>query len=362
MIKLEEFLEYEQPTKYIVNSTDYDDEYSIPVLTAGKSFILGYTNEKENVFPEEKLPVIIFDDFTTEFKYVDFPFKVKSSAMKILHPTSKCNLKYAYYLMKTLNIDTSTHKRYWISQYSQIEVEDVALNKQKEIADKLELIEKAIKNRQDTKEDFNQFLSDKFFELFGDPKENNNKFEVNTLASQISYVVDNRGKNPPSYAEKGVPIIDNFMINNNGIIDLSNSSRYISQEVRETFIRKELKPRDVLITLVGAGYGNLALTPNDDCVIIQNTVGLRTKDTITPEFIYYQLIYLRKVIQNMNTSAAQPSVKVGNLLNLNIVIPPLTEQNKFTNYVRKIEAHKLNLNKDIEDLNKLFNSVLNKLI
>ena len=76
-------LNYLQPTKYLVSTTAYDDKYKTPVLTAGKTFILGYTNETEGVF-DEKLPVVIFDDFTTASKYVDFPFKAKSSAMKIL--------------------------------------------------------------------------------------------------------------------------------------------------------------------------------------------------------------------------------------------------------------------------------------
>ena len=83
--KLVEVLDYEQPSKYIVSSKNYSDDYKTPVLTAGKTFILGNTDEKENIFPAEKLPVIIFDDFTTAIKFVDFPFKVKSSAMKILH-------------------------------------------------------------------------------------------------------------------------------------------------------------------------------------------------------------------------------------------------------------------------------------
>jgi type I restriction enzyme S subunit len=82
MVRLGDVLEYEQPTKYIVESTDYNDAFDTPVLTAGQSFILGYTNEKDNIYTD--LPVIIFDDFTTATKYVDFSFKVKSSAMKIL--------------------------------------------------------------------------------------------------------------------------------------------------------------------------------------------------------------------------------------------------------------------------------------
>ena len=114
----ETLLEYEQPTKYIVSDTNYKPTYKTPVLTAGKSFILGYTNETDNIFDD--LPVIIFDDFTTESKFVDFPFKVKSSAMKILHINQDFVLpKYAFYLMQATEIDHDNHQRYWISTYSQ---------------------------------------------------------------------------------------------------------------------------------------------------------------------------------------------------------------------------------------------------
>lgn len=134
---LETLLEYEQPTQYIVKSTDYKDEYFTPVLTAGKSFILGYTNEKDNIYSE--VPVIIFDDFTTESKFVDFPFKVKSSAMKILHINKKLILpKYAYYLIQTVEVDHENHQRYWISVFSQEIVAIPPIQEQKRILTTLE--------------------------------------------------------------------------------------------------------------------------------------------------------------------------------------------------------------------------------
>lgn len=77
--KIGEVVDYEQPNKYIVSSTDYDDSIGIPVLTAGQTFILGYTNEKTGVYSSSKEnPVIIFDDFTGAFKWVDFrePLKI----------------------------------------------------------------------------------------------------------------------------------------------------------------------------------------------------------------------------------------------------------------------------------------------
>ena len=133
----ETLLSYEQPINYIVSNTDYKSEYKTPVLTAGKSFILGYTNEEDNIFSE--LPVIIFDDFTTESKYVDFPFKVKSSAMKILHINTDFVLpKYVFYLMQATKIDHDNHQRYWISTYSQELVALPPINEQERILSALE--------------------------------------------------------------------------------------------------------------------------------------------------------------------------------------------------------------------------------
>ena len=127
----EECLQYEQPTKYIVKSTKYNNNYKTPVLTAGKSFILGYTNETDGIFTQT--PVIIFDDFTTDTKFVDFHFKVKSSAMKILMPNGKADIKFLYYLMQIIYHRSDTHKRYWISEYSKIKITIPPLEIQKEI-------------------------------------------------------------------------------------------------------------------------------------------------------------------------------------------------------------------------------------
>lgn len=135
--KFDDLLDYIQPTKYIVKSTDYKDTYPTPVLTAGKSFIKGYTNESDGIFT--KLPTIIFDDFTTATQFVNFPFKVKSSAMKILQPTCDLvNIKLAYYYMQTIHLKGETHKRFWISEYSQIPVPLAPFNEQKRILAKLE--------------------------------------------------------------------------------------------------------------------------------------------------------------------------------------------------------------------------------
>lgn len=142
--KIEKFTSFEQPTKYIVKSTKYDNSYEIPVLTAGQTFVLGYTNEKEGIYNTSKeKPVIIFDDFTGAFKWVDFPFKVKSSAMKIIKTQEdKVLLRFLYYKMGVLNFTSTEHKRLWISKYSQISISIPPLEVQNKIVDVLDRFDK----------------------------------------------------------------------------------------------------------------------------------------------------------------------------------------------------------------------------
>ena len=133
--KLGDILQYEQPQKYIVSSTNYDDSFEIPVLTAGQTFILGYTNESEGVKEASpNKPVIIFDDFTTSSHYVDFPFKIKSSAMKLLTLTNeRDNIYFAFEALQNLNYVPQNHERHWISIFSDFDISIPSYGEQQKI-------------------------------------------------------------------------------------------------------------------------------------------------------------------------------------------------------------------------------------
>ena len=145
--KLGECLEYEQPTNYLVSSTEYDNLFEIPVVTAGKTFILGYTNEKHGIYNKE-LPVIIFDDFTTASQFVDFPFKAKSSAMKILKAKGQNNIRFLYEAMQMINYEIGGHGRHWISVFSEMKITFPCVEEQTKIANFLSAIDEKINHTQ----------------------------------------------------------------------------------------------------------------------------------------------------------------------------------------------------------------------
>ena len=122
-VRLGDLLSYEQPYSYIVNNREYS-KAGTPVLTPGKTFILGYTQENNGLcHATPQAPRILFDDFLTISRLVEFDFKVKSSAVKILSPASEdCNLRFLFYAMSQLRFDVVDHQRHWIGQFSKLEI------------------------------------------------------------------------------------------------------------------------------------------------------------------------------------------------------------------------------------------------
>lgn len=264
--ELGQLLTYEQPTAYIVESTEYKDNYKTPVLTAGKSFVLGYTNETENIF--DKLPVIIFDDFTTATQYVNFKFKVKSSAMKILHINSELvNPKYIYYRMQIIQFDHSTHKRYWIQQYSKLKVHIPPLAEQERIVAKIEELfsdlENAVETLNATKaqlEVYRQAVLKEAFEgkLTAKWRERNNiDYSFNKV--NIKELVK-KEKNSLKAGPFGSSLKKEFYVSNGYKIygqeqviagDECIGDYYVNEEKYQELITCKVSPRDVLISLVG---------------------------------------------------------------------------------------------------------------
>ncbi len=141
-VELGEVLSYEQPTPYIVRDTNYQNNYKTPVLTAGKTFILGYTNEGNGIC--KNIPVILFDDFTTDSRYIDFEFKVKSSATKLLRVKGQNNLYFIFCALQCFKYPIGGHERHWISKFQYLTIALPSIEEQTAIAEVLTAADREI--------------------------------------------------------------------------------------------------------------------------------------------------------------------------------------------------------------------------
>lgn len=338
--ELGELLIYEQPTAYIVNSTEYSDSYKTPVLTAGKSFILGYTNETDNIF--DKLPVIIFDDFTTATQFVNFKFKVKSSAMKILNVnTELVDPKYIFYRMQIIQFDHSTHKRYWIQQYSKIKVLIPPKDEQERIVSKIESLLSELDNTVETLE-----ITKKQLELYRQAVLNN-AFEGNYLEKQlkeISKVISGYAFKSSKYTPDGEYTI----------VKIGNVKQYYfdftrdltrTNEINDSILDKYLLQKgDCLITMTGSrgkrDYGFVSMINDESNYLINQRVSaLRFDDKIAvPDFYKYYLSssdFRTKFFSYETGNVGQGNVGVKALKEPFVICPTKDEQK---NIVINIES------------------------
>ena len=339
-------LKYEQPTKYIVKDTNYDDKYKTPVLTAGKSFIIGYTNETTGIC--NSLPVIIFDDFTTSSQYVDFPFKVKSSAMKILHPTNNVDIKYLYYYMQTIQHKADTHKRYWISEYSQrkIYLPDIVIQKYivSRIEEEFSKIDKGSKILKLVQEQMKQYRQSVLKDAFDGKLYKTTEWEENKIGDILSnneYSIK-RGPFGSSlkkefFCSKGIRVFEQYNPINN---DPYWSRYYISESKYEELKAFTASSGDLLISCSGT-LGRIIELPRDVEKGIINQALL--KITLNPDKILNSFfIYLfrspgmqKEILDNTIGTAIQNIASVKELKKIKISLPSIDEQKQIVKEIEK---------------------------
>lgn len=361
--KLESLLKYEQPTKYIVASEDYSDEFVTPVLTAGKSFILGYTDEEHGVCKASINPVIIYDDFTTESKFVDFDFKVKSSAMKILHKINKDdNLKYLYYVVSCLKYKPFSHKRTWISDFSKFQVKYRIPEEQNKIVSELDKIQDALANKNEQLKKLDKLIQSKFCEMFGDPVLNDKRWDkepLKNITTKIGSGATPKGGNE-SYKKDGVSLIRSMNVYNNyfNYKDLA----YIDDIQAEGLKNVVVLENDILLNITGASVARSCIVPTNilPARVNQHVAIVRIKDNFSNIFISYQLTnitYQQELLTlSKGKGGTREALTKGQLEELLVILPPLPLQQAFASFVEKVEKAKAIVNKEIAHLQELLDS------
>jgi restriction endonuclease S subunit len=368
-VKINDVLKYEQPTKYIVETENYNNDFKTPVLTAGKSFILGYTNEVVGIFND--VPAIIFDDFTTAFHYVDFPFKVKSSAMKILNVVKeKADLKYLFYKMQTISIDKDLHKRYWISKYSQIQIPLPDLLTQKKIA---KILDKADELRQYNKqliEKYDALTQSLFLDMFGDPVTNEKRWKTKTIEELTKKEKGSIKRGPfggalkkEIFVEEGYLVYEQFHALNN---DFSMARYFINQEKFNELKGFEVKSGDIIISCSGVYLGKLAIVPQNAKKGIINQALLKVtldENVMRNDFFIFHFTHknFREKYFDANRGAGIPNFPpMSDFKKFPFISPSIELQHQFTKRIQMIEAQKKQAQEALAKSEDLFQSLLQR--
>lgn len=363
-IRLENVLEYEQPTKYIVKSENYSDDFALPVLTAGKSFVLGFTDETDGICKASESPVIIFDDFTADCKYVDFDFKVKSSAMKILHKANtEDNLKYYFYAMQAIDYTPFSHKRVWISEYSKFKIKNRSIAEQNNIVKELDTVATAIDNAKQRLNALDELVKSRFIEMFGNPDANEKEWEKSKLENFIN-VVGGYAFKSQKYLSEGIPVLRIGNINA-GYFKDTNLVFYQEDSALEKY---KIYPNDLVISLTGTAgkddYGNICLIDStyDVYYLNQRNAKIEIKHTFNRFFLMHLFSHpeIKQRLTGKNHGIRQGNILNKDILELDVYVPPIELQNEFADFVKLIDKSKFIVQKQIDDLQELLDSKMDE--
>ena len=327
--KIGEVTEYEQPSKYIVETTKYNDEYKTPVLTAGQTFILGYTDEKNGIYPASPAkPVIIFDDFTAAFKWVDFPFKVKSSAMKIITPREETVLiRYLFHCMGMLNFSSSEHTRLWIGTYSDFKIPIPPLVIQAEVVrildeyySQVDELNRLLKSELEARKKQYEYYRDNLLD-FGTAENERGGVQLLTLGDIGPVCMCKRILKSETSPNGDIPF---YKIGTFG----GKPNAYISKETFEKYKSLYSFPKkgDILISAAGTIgrtviYDGLPAYFQDS-----NIVWISNDETkVLNKYLYY---YYQLQPWNVSTGGTIARLYNDNISKAKIYVPPLPEQER----------------------------------
>ena len=356
-IRLEDVLVYEQPTKYIVSSENYSDAFSTPVLTAGKTFVLGYTDETSGICNASDSPVIIFDDFTSDCKYVDFDFKVKSSAMKILHKLNTSdNLRYYFYAMQAIDYTPFSHKRVWISEFSKFKIKSRSVEEQNRIVEDLDNVTSAIENANQRLNALDELVKSRFIEMFGDFETNSMNWEIKPF-SYFASIDGNMTSDFEKYADYPHIGVGNIEKDTGNLIDYKTikEDNVISGKYLFT-------PEHIIYSKIRPNLNKVALPTFDGLCSADAYPILPNKENCNRIFLAIAMRseYFLGYILQFSSRANMPKVNRKEISGFTMPLPPLSLQNEFAGFVKLIDKSKFIVQKQIEDLQELLDKKMDE--
>lgn len=368
--ELGEVVDYEQPTKYIVSSKSYADSYEIPVLTAGQSFILGYTNEKDGIYHASKNnPVIIFDDFTTSKQWVDFKFKVKSSAMKMLTIKDEFKnevlLRYVWHYLGTITYKPDQHGRQWIGTYSKFLVPIPPLKLQEKIVqilDKFTDYVTELTSELTSRKKQYSFYRDKLLSF----EDEIYQVEWKTLSEIAKDFGRGKSKHRPRNDARlyggDIPFIQTGDIREAGKWIENYSQTYSAFGLQQS---KQWEKGTLCIT-IAANIAETGLLGFDAC-FPDSIIGFvaNPKFAIT-EYVYYYLNSIKDYLANKSYGSAQDNLNLSTFSSLKIPVPSLEIQSRIVQVLDNFDTVcndlKIGLPKEIELRQKQYEYFRDKLL
>ena len=335
---------------------DYLESGDIPIIDQGQDLIGGYTNERQAVC-DIRLPCVVFGDHTKIFKFVTKPFALGADGVKVLSEANNIDPKFAYYFLNTLNLPNvgySRHFRFLKRTFFPLP----PLEEQRRIAAILDKADGVRRKRKEAIRLTEELLRSTFLEMFGDPVTNPKGWEVSPFGSLGKLdrgKSKHRPRNDPSLLGGKYPLIQTGDVaNSKGVI-----KKYTQTYSDKGLAQSRMWPAGTLCITIAANIAQTGILTFDSC-FPDSIVGFKPNNRVTTEYIQAWLGFLQPLLEDLAPQSAQKNINLQMLRELDVPVPPIDLQSKFSEFVERIGNNSRNYEKSEAVMDNLFNSLLQK--
>ena len=336
-----------------VKTSEYSSGTKYPIISQEDKLISGYYDDESYVFHIDS-PVVIFGDHTRVLKYVDFDFVVGADGVKIISPQKELNAKFLLYYLQWYKIPNLGYSRHY-KLLKEINIPLPPLSTQLAIVSELDKINELIRLKKEQLKDFDNLAQSLFYEMFGDPVENEKGWEVKKLKEIATEKL--------SYGSGASAVPFNTSVRYIRITDINEYGELKDEKVSPNIFEEKylLAEGDILFARSGATVGKTYLHKRNEipCIYAGYLIRLRPNEKLVlPNYVYYytKSNYYKSFICANQRVVAQPNINAKQYGDLELPLPPLPLQRLFAQRIEQIEREKSEVQKSIQDLETLLAS------
>lgn len=338
-----------------VKTSEYSSGTKYPIISQEDKLISGYYDDESYVFHIDS-PVVIFGDHTRVLKYIDFDFVVGADGVKIISPQKDLNAKFLLYYLQWYKIPNLGYSRHY-KLLREIKIPLPPQSTQLAIVSELDKINELIRLKKEQLKDFDNLAQSLFYEMFGDPVENEKGWEVKKLGdiSSIGTGSTPNRKNKDFYKNGTYPWVKSTEVCN---LPIYSVEEYITEEALKNSNCTLYPPNTILMAMYGQGKtrGQIGLLKIEACTNQAVAAIMPTKEVVDEIFLSQHLMLMYEHIRNMARGGNQANLNLSIVKSIQIFLPPLSLQRLFAQRIEQIEREKSEVQKSIQDLETLLAS------
>ena len=227
------------------------------------------------------------------------------------------------------------------------------------IVAELDQINDLIRLKKEQLKEYDNLAQSIFYDMFGDPVENEKGWEVKKL-KEVSLSITDGDHMPPPKSDSGIPFLTISDIDKETRILNFGDTFYVPQEYYDK-LKDDRKAMmgDLLYTVTGS-YGISVEVKTEQPFCFQRHIALIkvNKENILTKFLCYWFLCksVKFMADRVATGIAQKTVGLNSLRNFDVILPPLPLQQEFSSRIEQIEKLKAEVQKTITDLETLLAS------